>query len=51
MGEKRYRVVIERTVIGFSAYSLDVAGCAAAGGGAKEETHQSLPMRWLAISS
>jgi len=31
MSGKRYPVVIERTSTGFSAYSPDVPGCAAAG--------------------
>jgi len=31
MSEKRYPIVIERTGTGFSAYSPDVPGCAAAG--------------------
>ena len=31
MGAKRYSVVIEKTATGYSAYSPDVAGCAAAG--------------------
>ena len=31
MSSKRYPVVIERTPTGFSAYSPDVLGCAAAG--------------------
>jgi predicted RNase H-like HicB family nuclease len=31
MREKRYSIVIERTSTGFSAYSPDVPGCAAAG--------------------
>lgn len=31
MSEKRYPIVIERTATGFSAYSPDVPGCAAAG--------------------
>ena len=31
MSSKRYSVIIERTSTGFSAYSPDVAGCAAVG--------------------
>jgi predicted RNase H-like HicB family nuclease len=40
MSEKRYPIVIERTATGFSAYSPDVPGCAAAGD-TEEETRQS----------
>jgi predicted RNase H-like HicB family nuclease len=36
MSEKRYAIVIERTTTGFSAYSPDVPGCAAAGDTEKE---------------
>ena len=36
MSEKRYPIVIERTTTGFSAYSPDVPGCAAAGDTEKE---------------
>jgi predicted RNase H-like HicB family nuclease len=31
MSHKRYPVVIEKTATGYSAYSPDVAGCAAVG--------------------
>ena len=31
MSAKRYAVIIERTTTGYSAYSPDVPGCAAAG--------------------
>lgn len=37
MSQKRYPVVIERSGTGFSAYSPDVPGCAAAGD-TEEET-------------
>jgi predicted RNase H-like HicB family nuclease len=37
---KRYAVVIERTATGFSAYSPDVPGCAAAGE-TEEQTRQN----------
>jgi predicted RNase H-like HicB family nuclease len=37
MNAKRFPVVIERTSTGYSAYSPDVAGCAAAGD-SEEET-------------
>jgi predicted RNase H-like HicB family nuclease len=37
MTEKRFSIVIERTATGFSAYSPDVAGCAAVGD-TEEET-------------
>ena len=37
MNGKRYPIVIERTGTGFSTYSPDVAGCAAAGD-TEEET-------------
>jgi predicted RNase H-like HicB family nuclease len=37
MSERRYPIVIERTATGFSAYSPDVPGCAAAGD-TEEET-------------
>ncbi len=40
MSEKRYPIVIERTATGFSAYSPDVPGCAAAGD-TEEETRQN----------
>jgi predicted RNase H-like HicB family nuclease len=40
MSERRYPVVIARTSTGFSAYSPDVAGCAAAGD-TKEETRRN----------
>lgn len=40
MKERRYPVVIERTNTGFSAYSPDVQGCAAAGD-TEEETRES----------
>jgi predicted RNase H-like HicB family nuclease len=41
MAEKRYAIIIERTVTGFSAYSPDVPGCAAAGA-TEAETRQNL---------
>lgn len=41
MSSKRYPVVIERTSTGFSAYSPDVLGCAAAGD-TEEETRANL---------
>ncbi len=37
MSSRRYAIVIERTTTGFSAYSPDVSGCAAAGD-TEEET-------------
>ena len=40
MSEKRYALVIERTSTGFSAYSPDVPGCAAAGD-TEEETRRN----------
>ncbi len=40
MSERRYPVIIEQTSTGFSAYSPDVAGCAAAGD-TKEETRRN----------
>ena len=40
MTEKRYPIVIERTATGFSAYSPDVPGCAAAGD-TEDETRQN----------
>jgi predicted RNase H-like HicB family nuclease len=40
MKDMRYPVVIERTATGFSAYSPDVAGCAAVGD-SEEETRRS----------
>ena len=39
MIEKRYALVIERTSTGFSAYSPDVPGCAAAGDTEEETRH------------
>jgi predicted RNase H-like HicB family nuclease len=39
MNPKRYPVVIERTNTGFSAYSPDVAGCAAEGRTEEETRH------------
>ena len=36
MNTKRFPVVIERTSTGYSAYSPDVSGCAAAGDTAEE---------------
>jgi predicted RNase H-like HicB family nuclease len=39
MSERRYPIVIERTATGFSAYSPDMPGCAAAGD-SEEETRQ-----------
>ena len=40
MSERRYTVIIERTSTGYSAYSPDVAGCAAVGD-SKEETRRN----------
>lgn len=40
MSPKRYPLVIERTGTGYSAYSPDVPGCAAAGG-TQEETRRN----------
>jgi predicted RNase H-like HicB family nuclease len=40
MNVRRYSVVIERTSTGVSAYSPDVAGCAAVGG-TEDETRDS----------
>jgi predicted RNase H-like HicB family nuclease len=40
MSVRRYPVVIEQTTTGYSAYSPDVAGCAAAGD-TKEETRRN----------
>ena len=40
MTERRYPVIIERTETGYSAYSPDVSGCAAAGD-TKEETRRN----------
>jgi len=40
MSVRRYPVVIELTTTGYSAYSPDVAGCAAAGD-TKEETRRN----------
>jgi predicted RNase H-like HicB family nuclease len=40
MSGKRYSLVIERTSTGYSAYSPDVAGCAAVGD-TEEETRQN----------
>jgi len=40
MTERRYPVIIERTSTGYSAYSPDVAGCAAVGD-SREETLRS----------
>ena len=40
MSEKRYPIVIERTTTGFSAYSPDLPGCAAAGD-TEEETRRN----------
>ena len=40
MTERRYPIVIERTSMGFSAYSPDVPGCAAVGD-TEEETRES----------
>jgi predicted RNase H-like HicB family nuclease len=40
MNARRYPVVIERTGTGYSAYSPDVAGCAAAGD-TEEETRRN----------
>jgi predicted RNase H-like HicB family nuclease len=36
MSDKRYAVIIEPTTTGFSAYSPDVSGCAAAGDTSEE---------------
>ncbi len=41
MNARRYPIVIERTSTGFSAYSPDVAGCAAAGD-TEEETRRNM---------
>ena len=40
MNPRRYPVVVERTSTGYSAYSPDVPGCAAAGD-TEEETRRS----------
>ena len=40
MSAKRYPVVIEKTITGYSAYSPDVAGCAAVGD-SEHETRQN----------
>ncbi len=40
MSERRYPVIIEQTETGYSAYSPDVPGCAAAGD-TKEETRHN----------
>jgi predicted RNase H-like HicB family nuclease len=40
MSERRYPVIIEQTSTGHSAYSPDVAGCAAVGD-TKEETRRN----------
>jgi predicted RNase H-like HicB family nuclease len=40
MSVRRYPVVIEQTTTGYSAYSPDVAGCAAAGD-TEEETRRN----------
>ena len=40
MNEKRYPVIIEQTSTGYSAYSPDVCGCAAAGD-SKEQTRRN----------
>ena len=40
MNSKRFPVVIERTSTGYSAYSPDVSGCAAAGD-TEEETRRN----------
>jgi predicted RNase H-like HicB family nuclease len=40
MSPKRYPLVIEKTATGYSAYSPDVPGCAAAGD-TEEETRQN----------
>ncbi len=40
MSMRRYPVVIEQTTTGYSAYSPDVAGCAAAGD-TEEETRRN----------
>jgi predicted RNase H-like HicB family nuclease len=40
MNERRYPVIIEQTSTGYSAYSPDVAGCAAVGD-SKEETRRN----------
>ena len=41
MSLRRYAIVIERTTTGYSAYSPDVAGCAAVGD-TEEETRLNL---------
>jgi predicted RNase H-like HicB family nuclease len=40
MSKRRYPIVIERTGTGYSAYSPDVAGCAAVGD-SEEETRRN----------
>jgi predicted RNase H-like HicB family nuclease len=40
VSERRYPVIIEQTSTGYSAYSPDVAGCAAVGD-TKEETRRN----------
>ncbi len=47
MSLRRYAIVIERTTTGYSAYSPDVAGCAAAGD-TEEETRRNLQDALLA---
>ncbi len=47
MTVKRYPVVIEKTGTGYSAYSPDVPGCAAAGD-SEEETRRSFQEALLA---
>jgi len=39
MSERRYPVIIEQTETGYSAYSPDVPGCAAAGDTKDETRH------------
>jgi predicted RNase H-like HicB family nuclease len=40
MNDRRYPVIIEQTTTGYSAYSPDVAGCAAVGD-SKEQTRRN----------
>ena len=47
MNRRRYPVVIEKTPTGYSAYSPDVAGCAAAGE-TEEETRRNFQEALLA---
>ena len=47
MNAKRFPVVIERTSTGYSAYSPDVSGCAAAGD-TEEETRRNFQSALIA---